>query len=141
MVWIIKGSSLKLVYIWHIVLQTAAEQLVLIDRTNAMLIVCSTAGRQTKQIWYSTFRKRWRVQSLHKCCSERPKTAIYFGLFQELWNDDGAEEVTGPISVIHQFVDMPSQKAEYVDPVTYKRVQVSIEVFPESDISLWACIV
>lgn len=42
----------------------------------------------------------------------------------ELWMDDGAQEVTGPIAVIHQFVDMPSQKAEYVDPVTLKRVQV-----------------
>jgi len=48
--------------------------------------------------------------------------------------DDGAQEVTGPIAVIHQFVDMPSQKAEYVDPVTLKRVQVSTEIFPGSDI-------
>jgi len=55
--------------------------------------------------------------------------------------DDGAKEVTGPIAVIHQFVDMPSQKAEYLDPVTYKRVQVSIETYPGSDIRLWACII
>ena len=40
--------------------------------------------------------------------------------------NEGAKEVTGPIAVIHQFVDMPSQKAEYVDPVTSERVQVSI---------------
>jgi len=42
----------------------------------------------------------------------------------ELWNDDGCQEITGPIAVIHQFVDMPSQKVEYFDPVTHKQVQV-----------------
>ncbi|PNF17882.1 hypothetical protein B7P43_G02187 [Cryptotermes secundus] len=39
-------------------------------------------------------------------------------LLQELWNDDAAEEVTGSLRVIHQFVDMPSQQAEYFDPVS-----------------------
>jgi hypothetical protein len=55
--------------------------------------------------------------------------------------DDGAQEITGPIAVIHQFVDMPSQKVEYVDPLTYKRVEVSIEMFRGSDIRLEACII
>lgn len=47
-----------------------------------------------------------------------------FGKAWELWNDDGAQEVTGSIRVIHQFVDMPSQRVEHLDPVTNKPVQV-----------------
>ena len=67
------------------------------------------------------------VQSLQKCCSEHSKTTIYISFLKELWKDDGAQEVTGSIGVIHQFVDMPSQKVEHLDPVTNKPVKVSIE--------------
>jgi hypothetical protein len=50
-------------------------------------------------------------------------------MFQELWNDKDAQEVTGSLGVVHQFVDMPSQEAEYFDRVTQKPVSVSIETF------------
>lgn len=42
-----------------------------------------------------------------------------FGKAWELWNGDGAQEVTGPLRVVHQFVDMPTQQAEYLDPVSH----------------------
>jgi hypothetical protein len=50
-------------------------------------------------------------------------------LLQELWNDDAAEEVTGSLRVVHQFVDMPSQQAEHFDPISRTSRSVSIEVF------------
>ncbi|XP_069668622.1 neutral ceramidase isoform X2 [Periplaneta americana] len=34
----------------------------------------------------------------------------------DLWNGKDSEEVTGPVKSVHQFVDMPSQEAEYYDP-------------------------
>jgi hypothetical protein len=47
-------------------------------------------------------------------------------MLQELWNDDAAREVTGPLGVVHQFVDMPSQQAEYFDPISRTSRSVSI---------------
>jgi hypothetical protein len=48
---------------------------------------------------------------------------------QEIWNDNAAQEVTGSLRVVHQFVDMPSQQAEYFDPVSRTSRLVSIEIF------------
>jgi hypothetical protein len=48
-------------------------------------------------------------------------------LLQELWNDDTAQEVTGSLRVVHQYVDMPSQQAEYFDPISRTSRPVSIE--------------
>ncbi|XP_049856239.1 neutral ceramidase-like [Schistocerca gregaria] len=36
----------------------------------------------------------------------------------ELWSSSTAREVTGPITFAHQWVDMPKQMADYVDPET-----------------------
>jgi hypothetical protein len=47
---------------------------------------------------------------------------------QELWNEEAPEEVTGPLGVVHQFVDMPSQKAEFFDPISRTSGSVSIEI-------------
>jgi hypothetical protein len=47
-------------------------------------------------------------------------------LLQELWNDGDAQEVEGSLGVVHQFVDMPSEEAEYFDPDTHASVKVSI---------------
>ncbi|XP_049948668.1 neutral ceramidase-like isoform X1 [Schistocerca serialis cubense] len=40
------------------------------------------------------------------------------GKASELWRSSNAREVTGPIAFAHQWVDMPKQTAEYVDPET-----------------------
>jgi hypothetical protein len=57
-------------------------------------------------------------------------------MLQELWNDDAAQEVTGSLRVVHQFVDMPAQQVEYSDPISRTSRSVSIKVFQTRNVTV-----
>jgi hypothetical protein len=59
-------------------------------------------------------------------------------LLQELWNDDAVQEVTGSLGVVHQFVDMPAQQTEFLDPVSITSRSVSIKVFQTHNVTSFA---
>jgi len=43
----------------------------------------------------------------------------------DLWQSDRHRELQGPVMAVHQYVDMPDQKAEYFDTRSNKVTQVS----------------
>ena len=42
----------------------------------------------------------------------RESKRVTKNLFQELWSGGSSEKVSGPVKIIHQYVDMPKAEAE-----------------------------
>ena len=60
-------------------------------------------------------------------------TVIFY--FQRLWGSGQATEVKGPVRVVHRYVDMPKQKANFYNATT-KKVE---EVIARLSFSLFLC--
>ena len=49
----------------------------------------------------------------------------HFIYFQRIWDKGSAKEVRGPVRVIHRFVNMPEQTAEFYNETTKQFENVS----------------
>lgn len=93
-------------------------------------INCETKERKSfirANFWYI----KWEFFFIHACNHSRQFDLVFlFKFLQRLWEKGReATEVVGPVRVIHRYVNMPEQSAEFYNETTKKIEEVNINCY------------